>query len=183
MYIARRLKERNIAEYLLYMWQVEDILRACHLDIDELRRTYIDKFEATGEAEKELEEWYRGLIRMMKEEGVEEKGHLRMNRDIISRVAGLHDRLLASHGPTAYARAYYKVLPFIAELREKGERKDVSVVENCFDALYAIMLLRLRHKPISDGTAKAATDIARFLGLLAAEYKKERAGERASDRP
>ena len=26
--IAQQLKERNIAEYLIYMWQIEDLIRA-----------------------------------------------------------------------------------------------------------------------------------------------------------
>ena len=28
--IARQLKEKNIAEYLIYMWQEEDLIRANH---------------------------------------------------------------------------------------------------------------------------------------------------------
>ena len=72
MYIAQQLKEKNIAEYLLYMWQVEDILRAHHLDPDELKQNYLAQFRATEETEKEMEEWYSHLIRMMKEEGIQE---------------------------------------------------------------------------------------------------------------
>ena len=29
MFTAKQLREENIAEYLLYMWQLEDIFRAC----------------------------------------------------------------------------------------------------------------------------------------------------------
>ena len=83
MYIAQQLKEKNIAEYLLYMWQVEDILRAHHLDPDELKQNYLAQFRATEETEKEMEEWYSHLIRMMKEEGIQEGGHLQINRNII----------------------------------------------------------------------------------------------------
>ena len=61
MYIAQQLKEKNIAEYLLYMWQVEDILRAHHLDPDELKQNYLAQFRATEETEKEMEEWYSHL--------------------------------------------------------------------------------------------------------------------------
>ena len=32
MFTAQRLREKNIAEYLLYMWQVEDVLRAYGCD-------------------------------------------------------------------------------------------------------------------------------------------------------
>ena len=34
MYTASAKKKENIAEYLLYMWQIEDIIRAYKLDID-----------------------------------------------------------------------------------------------------------------------------------------------------
>ena len=37
MIIAKKLKEQNIAEYLIYMWQVEDLIRANGCDIDRLR--------------------------------------------------------------------------------------------------------------------------------------------------
>ena len=33
MIVAKEKRENNIAEYLLYMWQVEDIIRACNYDI------------------------------------------------------------------------------------------------------------------------------------------------------
>ena len=38
MKIAQLLKEKNIAEYLIYMWQVEDLLRANGCDIDRIRQ-------------------------------------------------------------------------------------------------------------------------------------------------
>ena len=73
--------------------------------------------------------------------------------------------------------AYYKALPYIVELRNKGDKKDVSELENCFDALYGVMLLRLQHKPISDETAKAVADITKLLAMLSDYYKQDKAGE------
>ena len=157
MYIAQQLKEKNIAEYLLYMWQVEDILRAHHLDPDELKQNYLAQFRATEETEKEMEEWYSHLIHMMKEEGIQEGGHLQINRNIILWLTDLHNQLLQSSKFPFYTSAYYKALPYIVELRNKGDKKDIPELENCFDALYGVMLLRLQHKPISDETAKAVS--------------------------
>ena len=37
MIIASQKKKENIAEYLLYMWQIEDIIRAYGLDIDQIQ--------------------------------------------------------------------------------------------------------------------------------------------------
>ncbi len=39
------------------------------------------------------------------------------------------------------------------------------------------MLLRLRHKPISDETAKAVADITKLLAMLSDYYKQDKAGE------
>ena len=50
-------------------------------------------------------------------------------------------------------------------------------MENCFDALYGVMLLRLQHKPISDETAKAVAAITKLLAMLSDYYKQDKAGE------
>ena len=176
MYIARQLKEKNIAEYVLYMWQVEDLLRANHLDLDELRQGYLAGFRAGDQAEKELEEWYGNLIRMMREEGVREHGHLQINKNTVAWLTDLHDRLLRSSKYPFYASAYYKVLPYIVEIRHKGDRQDVSEIENCLDILYGVMMLRLQKKPVGEETARAATDIAKLLGMLSDYYKQDKAG-------
>ena len=34
MIIAKQKRKENISEYLLYMWQVEDLIRANHLDME-----------------------------------------------------------------------------------------------------------------------------------------------------
>lgn len=44
MYIAEQLKKKSVAEYLLYMWQVEDTLRAFGLDADRMAAEYIPQF-------------------------------------------------------------------------------------------------------------------------------------------
>ena len=41
MIIARQKRKENIAEYLLYMWQVEDLIRANKFDMDSINRTVI----------------------------------------------------------------------------------------------------------------------------------------------
>lgn len=176
MYIAKRLKEENIAKYVLYLWQVEDLLRANHLDMDELRTNYLAAFKAEGKAEKELEEWYEGLIRMMREEGVRESGHLQINKNTVAWLTELHNRLLHSSKYPFYSAAYYKVLPYIVEIRHKGDRQDVSEVENCLDILYGVMMLRLQKRPVGEETARAAADIAKLLGMLSDYYKQDKAG-------
>ena len=81
MIIAAQKRKKNIAEYLLYMWQVEDLIRANGLDIDRIKANVIDRFDLTPDARKEMVDWYEGLIDMMRREGVE-KSKTRGSRNI-----------------------------------------------------------------------------------------------------
>ena len=92
MKFAQQLKEKNIAEYLIYMWQVEDLLRANKCNIEPLRDNIISRY--SQEDIPAVTEWYENLIGMMYAEGVTEKGHLQINRNIIQNLAELHGELL-----------------------------------------------------------------------------------------
>ena len=175
MKISQQLKEKNIAEYLIYMWQVEDLIRANKCDIDFIRNNIISRYPAEEHAA--LEEWYGNLADMMRAEGVVEKGHLQINRNVIRNLTDLHAELLASTKYPFYNAAYFKALPFIVELRQKSGPKEESELETCFEAFYGVLLLRLQKKEISQGTAKAVESISSFLSLLANYYDKDKKGE------
>lgn len=177
MYISQQLKKKNIAEYLLYMWQVEDLIRANGCDMEKIRKNIIDPYPATDEQKQELARWYEDLINMMQQEGVMERGHLQINKNIIVWLTDLHLRLLRSPKFPYYTAAYYKVLPFIVELRAKGGDKDVPELETCFDALYGVLMLKLQKKEISEGTAKAMKSISDLLAMLADYYIKDKEGD------
>ena len=144
MYISQQFKKKNIAEYLLYMWQVEDLIRANGCDMGKIRKNIIEPYPATDEQKQELARWYEDLINMMQQEGVMEKGHLQINKNVIVWLTDLHLRLLRSPKFPYYTAAYYKVLPFIVELRAKGGDKDVPELETCFDAMYGVLMLKLQ---------------------------------------
>ena len=65
------------------------------------------------------------------------------------------------------------MLPFIVELRNKGD-KDVNEVETCLDALYGVMLLRLKKKEITLDTMTAIKEITTFVGMLSDYYQKDK---------
>jgi hypothetical protein len=179
MYIAEQLKKRSVAEYLLYMWQVEDTLRAYGLDVERMAAEYVPQFGLDEEKSEALKGWYESLVEMMREEGVTERGHLQVNKNIIILLSDLHAQLLKSSKHPMYSAMYYKVLPYIVELRGKGLelRGEKGEIENCFDALYGVMLLRAQKKEVSVETATAIDHIAKFVGMLSEYYKKEKEGE------
>lgn len=173
MYIAQELRKKNIAEYLLYMWQIEDLIRAYGCSLACINKEYISKFEYTDDQKEEMIDWYGNLIRMMNLEGKRESGHLQINAIIIQELNELHNNLLQSTKFPFYNAEYYKVLPFIVELRNKGD-KDINEIETCMNALYGTMMLRLQNKTISPDTEHAIKEISTFIGMLNDYYIKDK---------
>ena len=175
MLISQKLKQENIAEYLLYMWQVEDLIRANHLNIDELEANYISRFHLPTAEHAEMKEWYENLIEMMRSEGVTEKGHIQINKNILVWLTDLHLQLLKSPKYPFYSATYYKALPLIVELRRKAGDEQTGELETCLNALYGLMMLRLQGRPVSEDTSRAMSTISQFIGMLSDYYKKDKA--------
>lgn len=193
MLIAKELRKKSIAEYLLYMWQIEDIIRAYQYSLTKIRREYIDKFDYTDVQKDEEEDWFGDLIRMMNQEGCRESGHLQINKVVMQSLNELHAQLLASSKFPFYSAEYYRVLPFIVELRGKTKQvadrmarknepnlKEIaanlghSEIETCFDLLYGVMMLRLQKKEISHETEVALKEITTLIGMLSDYYLKDK---------
>lgn len=160
------------------MWQVEDIIRAYDCSLTRLRREYIAQFDYTDEQKEEMTDWYGDLVRMMNQEGKRERGHLQINQVVMQQLTELNAELLESAKFPFYTSEYYKVLPYIVELRHKGvEANDTPEIETCFNALYGTMLLRLQKKEITPDTEHAVKEITTFIGMLSDYYQKDKQGE------
>lgn len=174
MVTASAKKRENIAEYILYMWQIEDLIRAYGLDIDKIQSEIIDKYaNLSDEERKSMREWYESLIDMMRREGKEKSGHLQLNLNTLADVEHLHRRLLRDPKYASYANQYYSTLPLIVELRAKAGDNAKDEIETSLEALYGMLMLRLQGREISKETLEASSQISKFLALLAAYYKKD----------
>ena len=174
MFVAQELRKKNIAEYLLYMWQIEDTIRAFDCSLGRIRKEYIDRFDYTDEQKEEESDWFGSLIRMMNQEDCREQGHLQINKIVMQQLQELHVQLLSSPKFPFYNSEYYKVLPFIVELRNRGASKDENEIETCFNSLYGVMMLRLQKKEITPNTQHAITEISTFIGMLNDYYLKDK---------
>lgn len=170
MIVASKKRKENIAEYLLYMWQIEDLIRANGLDIDKIRTNIIDKFNLDETQRREMTEWYESLIDMMRREGVTEHGHLQMNKNILNQLVQLHQALLKDPAFPEYTAEFYRTLPYIVELRGKAGENQVGEIETCFTALYGMLMMRLQQKETSEATRNAIAQISRFIALLSKDF-------------
>ena len=175
MYIASQKRKENIAEYLIYMWQVEDMIRANDHDIDKIQKNIITPSGLDEARQRELRGWYESLIDMMRREDIQQKGHLQMNRNTLSQLVALHQTLLKDPRFPEYTAEFYRTLPYIVELRSKAGEHAAGEIETCFNALYGMLLMRLQGKEISADTAAAIKQISRFIALLARDFHLDEA--------
>lgn len=172
MIIASQKRKENIAEYLIYMWHIEDLIRANDLDIEKIKSNVIARFPDLSEQQrKDMTEWYESLIDMMRRENVEKSGHLQINKNILSAMVSLHQALLKDPSFPEYTEAFYKTLPYIVELRSKSGENKSGEIETCMNALYGMLLMRLQGKQISEATLGAIKQISNFIAILAKNFK------------
>lgn len=177
MLIASQLKKINISEYLLYMWQVEDLIRALQFDVERIDNTIISRFQFQDDTErKTVVEWYESLIEMMRMEQVMEKGHLQINKNVIAELDELHALLLRSGQVPAYNAKYIHVLPLINQFRRKAEA-GLSDIELCFNFQYGILMLRLQKSVITPETERTREEVSKFMVLLTKNYHAWKNGE------
>lgn len=181
MLIALQKRNENIAEYLLYMWQIEDLLRGCNLDENIITDKLVGRFkqipDITDETLSQIRQWYLDLTQMMLSEGKRGGGHLQINDNVIIDLTDLHLRLLKNGQDAIYTSCYYSTLPIIVELRSKEGEDKKGELETCFTALYGILMLRLQGKEISSETDLAIKQISKFIALLAEKYRLYKNGE------
>lgn len=142
-------KKENIAEYILYLWQMEDYLRA---------------FPQNADATPELHE----LNEMMHREGIMNGGHLALANNALNELEELHAQLLDEDA--MYRASIIRLQPSLNLLKAKTDRPTMSDLEACFTLLYQIMLLHLQKRPVSPETASVQQQATKLLQFLSKTY-------------
>ena len=142
-------KRDNIAEYILYLWQIEDYLRA---------------FPQNADATPELHD----LHEMMHREGILEGGHLQLANNALDELVELHKQIL--NEDAMYRAAIMRLQPSLNLLKAKTDRPTMSDIEACLTLLYQIMLLRLQKKEITPETADVQQRATQLLQFLSKTY-------------
>ncbi len=177
MLIARQKLQENIAEYVLYMFQIEDLIRASQMDLDVIMNAYVIPQLPDPALEEDYRNWYGDLIRQMKLQRLEKTGHLHDLREILVELSYLHSTLINVANDMKYRDVFEKSLVYINEFKERSNLKDKNEIELCFHALYMKLLLRLQKKEISDSSEEAFDAMRLLLAYLAKYYHKMKQGD------
>lgn len=145
MFIATEKRKDNIAEYILYLWQLEDTLRALKFNEEMVYSTLVaGQSNLDSQQKEQLIQWYIELGQLLKSEDKIEYGHLQHSLHLIDDLNNLHLQLLTLPVGEKYQKLFKSVKADIDQLRQKMEVKDMSDIAICFRALYAVILLRIK---------------------------------------
>ncbi len=173
--IAEQKKEENIAEYVLYMWQMEDMIRAQDVDPEKVEKNIVAQFP--DESKEEERRWFLDITERMKQEGITESGHLSELHEIISELQYLHNTLLNIIKDQNYARYFEEAQNHLEAFKERTGGTVRTEVEACFHGLYGLLMLRMKQEEISKETENAMLTFRNVLAYLSDQYKKMKNGE------
>jgi flagellin-specific chaperone FliS len=176
MDIARQKRDENIAEYILYIWQLEDLLRALKFDPRVVYDALVAPREATDEWRLAAIEWYMEIADLLTREGKAEGGHLDHTLHLVGEMNDLHLMLMEQPAGRKYRELFARLAPSLPGLRATLGRQDVSDIELAFRALYAAMLYKMKgvHAEISDEVVALVSPV---IALLSDIYHKVERGE------
>lgn len=177
MIIAKELKRTNISEYLIYMFQVEDLIRLSECDVLKVEENLSSKFKQPEKQIAEIKKWYEALCRMMIEEGLQQSGHLQFITNQIKDLTDFHYRLLELTDDEDYSKLYSLAKEDIAVFRSKIPSKPESEIEVCLYALYTLMLMRLKKMTITVETLEAMTNFTNLISHLSQKFHEYEKGE------
>lgn len=171
MYIAQQKRKENLAEYILYMFQVEDLIRAFKLDTGLIKDHLISRYELDDGQYEEVEKWYGNLVAMMQNEGVVASGHFQFLVNLINDLNEFHLKIIKNNISPDYTNIFNAEVGLINEFRLKGNAS-ANDIETCLNGIYGYLLLKMQGKKVSDATGQAVKQFGKLLGMLSALYKK-----------
>lgn len=177
MLVAKELKKTNISEYLIYMFQIEDLIRSSSCDYEKLNKVLISKFKQPETELVEIRKWYNAICRMMNEEKLQQAGHLQFVINQMKELTDFHFRLIELSEDENYVKLFKIAASDIEQFRNKIPSKPSSDIEVCLYALYSLLIMRLKQISITAETLEAMTTFSNLLAYLSKKHRSFEAGE------
>jgi len=176
MLVAKKIRKENIAEYILYLYQVEDLIRAFKLDMDLIRDNLVVRYDVDNKTRDEILSWYENLVLMMAKEDKKENGHLQFITNLTGDLNELHLKLMDSEVDHVYPSVFKAVAGLVSELKQKnpGEDADVNIA---LDGIYGYLLLKIQKREITNETEAAIKRLSNWLAYLSQLFRKYEEGE------
>jgi hypothetical protein len=171
MRIDETKKQTNIAEYIIHMYQTEDLIRAFDFDIELIKEYVIKHIPENEESKTEMADWYVKIISQIKAQGIEKGGHLSEIQKLVKEIDAYKDKLLT--GDKDFEAIYSSAKPSIEEFIKLSEGTIESEIQICLNGVYGLLLARLNGREIPEEIMPALDHFGNVLSYLSYKYKQE----------
>ncbi len=168
---ADQKKANNISEYLIYMFQSEDLIRTFEFDLNRITEYMITNIPVTDSEKKELILWYASLIENMRTDKVEKAGHITEVNNLIEELTLLHFKLIKNDNK--YAHLAQSAKPLIKSNIKKSNNIVNNPIQICLNAIYGFLLLKFEEKIITNEQQKMLNNFGDLLSYLSFMYKEK----------
>jgi hypothetical protein len=165
-------KKENIAEYIIHMYQTEDLIHSYAFNLNDIFE-YVIKHMSKDEAVlKEILLWYAGIIEQMQLEKITDNSkRLNSTQNYVEALTTLHDKSLETD--THYYEIYKKAKKDIAANIALSNNRITNPVQICLNGLYGMLLLNLNGKKITAEQKNSLSHFGAVLEYLNKVYIKE----------
>lgn len=171
MILADKKKKENISEYIIHMYQTEDLIRAYNFDMEAIRE-YVIKHIKNADPEV-LFNWYKGMAEKMKEEGLEERGHLKSTQEVVKQLSALHENLLKAD--QQYRQIYSKTAVYIHQTIEQSQGKVKEPVQAALNGIYGYLLIKINGQKLDESLMPAVNAFGDLLSYLSYRWRESKA--------
>ncbi|MBL3656057.1 DUF4924 family protein [Fulvivirga sediminis] len=171
MNIAENKKQNNISEYIIYMYQTEDLIRVYEFDIELIKQYVIKHFPVSEEEKAEMAEWYLEIMAQMKKEEIHEKGHLSTVQKYVEHLSRMMDDLKTSN--EEFKKIYDNAAPYIKESLEIAQGQITDEVQICLNGIYGLLLARMNGREVPQELMPGINSFGDVLSYLSFKYKQK----------
>lgn len=170
--VAERKKAHNLPEYIIYMYQMEDLIRAYDFSMEEIQKYVVVHYPIPETEKEETLAWFKELAAQMEDENIKKNGRLKSTQKIVDMLAKLHWELLKTD--KEYFAIYQKAKPHVIKLvLEAGDNPPSHEIQVCINAVYGLLLAKLHGREIPEGLSEATECFGDVLSYLNWTYFNE----------
>ncbi len=170
MLIAEQKRKQSISEYIIFMYQTEDLIRAYNFDLKKIYKQVIQHFPLEDHKKTEIKSWYRKTADQMQKESLNKSGHLKELNLIAEELAQFNLELIKSD--QAYRKIFDQAKLHINRNLALSNGQVTNPIQICLNGIYGLLILRLNGKPIDDTIKNGVQAFGDVLSYLSFKYKK-----------
>lgn len=169
---AETKRKENIAEYVIHMYQTEDLILSYDFNLDAIDQYVIRHMSQEDQVRKQLLLWYAGIIDQMQSEGIVD-GSKRLNSTqvYVDKLTEIHYSLMELD--TDYRRKFTDAVTDINQHIAMSHNTIRNPIQICINGLYGMLILKLSGKKIAESDEVKLKKFGAVLAYLSYVFKKD----------